>query len=218
MNVETETVARALADAGLLVERRGTLPSVLLGITDDSRRIAVGGAFVAVRGSERDGHDYLDGASKAGAGLVILQDPSRSALPALVVNDGRRAAAVAGAAFYGFPAKELQLAGVTGTNGKTTTVNMLRHLLDEPRSRSASIGTLGVLIGSDGVPCEGGGGLTTPGPIELQRVFRDLRTRGVGRVAMEVSSHSLDQNRVEGVSFDVAAFTNLTRDHLDYHG
>ena len=218
MNVETETVARALADAGLLVERRGTLPNELLGITDDSRRIAPGGAFVAVRGSERDGHDYLEAAANAGAGLAILQDPSRTTLPALVVNHGRRAAAVAGAAFYGFPAKELKLAGVTGTNGKTTTVNMLRHLLDEPASRSASIGTLGVLIGSEGEPCEGGGGLTTPGPIELQRVFRELRNRGVGRVAMEVSSHSLDQSRVDGVSFDVAAFTNLTRDHLDYHG
>jgi UDP-N-acetylmuramoyl-L-alanyl-D-glutamate--2,6-diaminopimelate ligase len=218
MNVETETVARALADAGLLVERRGTLPTQLLGITDDSRRTAAGGAFVAVRGSERDGHDYLETAAKAGAGVAILQDASRTALPALVVNDTRRAAAVAGAAFYGFPAKELKLAGVTGTNGKTTTVNMLRHLLDDPTSRSASIGTLGVLIGSEGAPCEGGGGLTTPGPIELQRVFRELRNRGVGCVAMEVSSHSLDQNRVEGVSFDIAVFTNLTRDHLDYHG
>jgi UDP-N-acetylmuramoyl-L-alanyl-D-glutamate--2,6-diaminopimelate ligase len=218
MNVETETIASALADAGLLVDRRGSLPKQVLGITDDSRRITAGGVFVAVRGSERDGHDYLDAAARAGAGVAILQDASRTALPALVVNDGRRAAAVAGAAFYGLPAKELQLAGVTGTNGKTTTVNMLRHLLDDPSSRSASIGTLGVLIGSEGTPCEGGGGLTTPGPIELQRVFRDLRHRGVGCVAMEVSSHSLDQNRVEGVSFDVAAFTNLTRDHLDYHG
>jgi UDP-N-acetylmuramoyl-L-alanyl-D-glutamate--2,6-diaminopimelate ligase len=106
---------------------------------------------------------------------------------------------------------------VTGTNGKTTTVNMLRHLLDGPTARSASIGTLGVLIGSEGAPCDGGGGLTTPGPIELQRLFRDLYDQGVRRVAMEVSSHSLDQGRVEGVFFDVATFTNLTRDHLDYH-
>src|SRR4051812_22162419 len=128
MNVETETVARALADAGLLVEQRGALPKQLLGITDDSRRITPGGLFVAVRGSERDGHDYLDAAAKARAGIAILQDASRSTLPSLVVNDGRRAAAVAGAAFYGFPARELRLVGVTGTNGKTTTVNMLRHL------------------------------------------------------------------------------------------
>jgi UDP-N-acetylmuramoyl-L-alanyl-D-glutamate--2,6-diaminopimelate ligase len=139
-------------------------------------------------------------------------------LPSLVVNDGRRAAAVAGASAYGWPARELQLVGVTGTNGKTTTVNMLRHLLDDEDARSASIGTLGVLLGSEGTPLSGGGGLTTPGPIELQRLFRALVDQDVRRVAMEVSSHSLDQRRVEGVFFDVVAFTNLTRDHLDYHG
>jgi UDP-N-acetylmuramoyl-L-alanyl-D-glutamate--2,6-diaminopimelate ligase len=95
---------------------------------------------------------------------------------------------------------------------------MLRHLLDDAVVRSASIGTLGVLIGSEGDPLDGGGGLTTPGPIELQRVFRALCDRKVRRIAMEVSSHSLDQGRVEGVLFDAAVFTNLTRDHLDYHG
>jgi UDP-N-acetylmuramoyl-L-alanyl-D-glutamate--2,6-diaminopimelate ligase len=97
---------------------------------------------------------------------------------------------------------------------------MLRHLLADTRGagNSASIGTLGVLIGSEGTALEGGGGLTTPGPIELQRVFRALHDAGVRRVAMEVSSHSLDQRRVEGVLFDVVTFTNFTRDHLDYHG
>jgi UDP-N-acetylmuramoyl-L-alanyl-D-glutamate--2,6-diaminopimelate ligase len=139
-------------------------------------------------------------------------------LPALVVSDGRRAAAVAAAAYFGWPARELQLVGVTGTNGKTTTVNMVRHLLDSAAARSASIGTLGVFVGGETDALPGGGGLTTPGPVELQRVFRALRERGVGSVAMEVSSHSLDQHRVEGVLFDVVAFTNLTRDHLDYHG
>jgi UDP-N-acetylmuramoyl-L-alanyl-D-glutamate--2,6-diaminopimelate ligase len=138
-------------------------------------------------------------------------------LPTLEVNDGRRAAAVAAAAAYGFPTRDLQLIGVTGTNGKTTTVNMLRHLMEDGGVKAASIGTLGVLVGSEGTPLDGGSGLTTPGPIELQRVFRALRTLGVERVAMEVSSHSLHQRRVEGVSFDVVTFTNFTRDHLDYH-
>jgi UDP-N-acetylmuramoyl-L-alanyl-D-glutamate--2,6-diaminopimelate ligase len=112
----------------------------------------------------------------------------------------------------------MPLVGVTGTNGKTTTVGILRHLLDEARARSASIGTLGVLIGSEGNPHPGGSGLTTPGPIELQKLFRELRDAGVTRVAMEVSSHALHQHRVDGLEFDVAVFTNLTRDHLDYHG
>jgi UDP-N-acetylmuramoyl-L-alanyl-D-glutamate--2,6-diaminopimelate ligase len=217
MHADVATIANALDEAQLLLERHGAHPATVSGITDDSRRVTRGSLFVAVRGTERDGHDYLDAAASAGASLAILQDASRTSLPSLVVSDGRRAAAIAGAAAYGWPARQLQLVGVTGTNGKTTTVNMMRHLLDGPAARSASIGTLGVLIGSEGAPCDGGGGLTTPGPIELQRLFRDLYDQGVRRVAMEVSSHSLDQGRVEGVFFDVATFTNLTRDHLDYH-
>jgi UDP-N-acetylmuramoyl-L-alanyl-D-glutamate--2,6-diaminopimelate ligase len=218
MQADINTIAQALDEAGLLVQRRGALARTISGITDDSRAVKPGFLFVAVRGTERDGHDYLDAAAQAGAAAAIVQDSARTSLPALVVKDGRRAAAIAGAAAYGFPARDVHLVGVTGTNGKTTTVNMLRHLLDDAAVRSASIGTLGVLIGSEGQSLEGGGGLTTPGPIELQRLFRALVTAGVGRIALEVSSHSLDQERVEGVSFDVATFTNLTRDHLDYHG
>ncbi|HET9730996.1 MAG TPA: UDP-N-acetylmuramoyl-L-alanyl-D-glutamate--2,6-diaminopimelate ligase [Acidimicrobiia bacterium] len=218
MRATIETIAKALDQAGLLVEARGALPATIGGLSDDSRAVRDGFLFVAVRGSERDGHDYLDAAAAAGATAAVVQDPSRTSLPAVVVNDGRRAAAVVGAAAYGWPARELQLVGVTGTNGKTTTVNMLRHLLDSGDGASASLGTLGVLIGSEGAALEGGGGLTTPGPIELQRIFRALVDRGVRRVAMEVSSHSLDQRRVEGVFFDVVTFTNFTRDHLDYHG
>jgi UDP-N-acetylmuramoyl-L-alanyl-D-glutamate--2,6-diaminopimelate ligase len=217
MHAKTESIAKALDEAGLLVEARGVVPATIAGVSDDSRAVSDGFLFVAVRGSERDGHDYLDAAAAAGASAAVVQDASRTTLPALVVNDGRRAAAVVGAAAYDWPARDLQLVGVTGTNGKTTTVNMLRHLLDSGDGTSASLGTLGVLIGSDGVALEGGGGLTTPGPIELQRVFRALLDRGVRRVAMEVSSHSLDQRRVEGVFFDVVTFTNFTRDHLDYH-
>ena len=217
MLAESETIARALDEAALLVERRGPLPATISGITDDSRAVKPGFLFVAVRGSERDGHDFLDAAAQAGAVAAILQDADRTKLPALVVNDGRRAAAVAGASAYGWPARRMQLVGVTGTNGKTTTVNMLRHLLADS-VQSASIGTLGILMGSEGTRLEGGGNLTTPGPIELQRVFRALFDAGVRRVAMEVSSHSLDQKRVEGVLFDVVTFTNFTRDHLDYHG
>jgi UDP-N-acetylmuramoyl-L-alanyl-D-glutamate--2,6-diaminopimelate ligase len=217
MKAELEAIVAALTEAGLLVERRGALPATVTGITDDSRAVTPGALFVAVRGTERDGHDYLDAAAKAGAAAAIVQDASHTSLPSLVVNDGRRAAAIAGAAAYGFPARDLQLVGVTGTNGKTTTVNMLRHILGDGGVKSASIGTLGVLIGSEGTPLDGGGGLTTPGPIELQRVFRELRDGGVRRVAMEVSSHSLHQRRVEGVLFDAVTFTNFTRDHLDYH-
>jgi UDP-N-acetylmuramoyl-L-alanyl-D-glutamate--2,6-diaminopimelate ligase len=212
-----EAVAAALEAAGVLVERRGALPPTASDIADDSRRVIPGALFIAVRGTERDGHDYLEAAARAGAAAAIVEDAARTALPVLVVRDGRRAAAVAAAAAFGRPAAAMRVAGVTGTNGKTTTVNMLRHLLDEPDAPSASIGTLGVLVGSDGRPVPGGDGLTTPGPVELQRLFRGLADSGVRSVAMEVSSHALAQRRVEGISFDVAVFTNLTRDHLDYH-
>jgi UDP-N-acetylmuramoyl-L-alanyl-D-glutamate--2,6-diaminopimelate ligase len=218
VHVRSNRLTTALKNAGLLVAVAGTLPEYVDAITDDSRAAKPGGIFVAVRGVDRDGHDYLAAAEQGGVTAAIVEDADATALPALVVTDARRAAAIAAATFYGEPAHELQFVGVTGTNGKTTTVGMLRHLLDDLYVRAASIGTLGVLVGSDGVPLEGGAGLTTPGPIELQRILRELVKAGVGIVAMEVSSHSLHQRRVEGIHFAAAVFTNFTHDHLDYHG
>jgi UDP-N-acetylmuramoyl-L-alanyl-D-glutamate--2,6-diaminopimelate ligase len=217
--VALSAISEALRRAGLLVAASHALPATVTAITDDSRAGGSGALFVAVRGSARDGHNFLDAAAAAGAVAAIVEDAARTALPSIVVRDGRRAAAVVASAFYGEPAAALRFVGVTGTNGKTTTVGMLRHLLDEPAARSASIGTLGTLIGSAGEPLgESGGSLTTPGPIELQRTLRALADAGVRTVAMEVSSHSLAQHRVDGIPFAAAAFTNLTRDHLDYHG
>jgi UDP-N-acetylmuramoyl-L-alanyl-D-glutamate--2,6-diaminopimelate ligase len=218
MNVDVRRIKTALAERGLLVGARGEIPDQVAGISDDSRKVAPGDLFIAVRGWNSDGHDFLDAAAKRGAVVAIVEDASRSSLPSLVVNEGRRAAALASASAYGEPARELRLLGVTGTNGKTTTTSIMRHLFDAGDGSSASIGTLGVLIGSEGEALPGGGGLTTPGPVELQRTLRELSDRGVRTVAMEVSSHSLDQRRVDGLEFDVAVFTNLTRDHLDYHG
>ena len=211
-------ILEALRRAELLIGVEGTLPKTVTDIVDDSRATRPGALFVAVRGTERDGHDYLADAQRRGAGVAIVEDGARASLPAIVVRDGRGAAAIAAAAFFGEPASAIRAIAVTGTNGKTTTVGMLRHLLDESTAASASIGTIGVLVGSAGTPLEGGAGLTTPGPIELQRVLRTLSDRGVRTVAMEVSSHSLEQRRIEGMRFETAVFTNLTRDHLDYHG
>lgn len=218
MTISLDAIAEAIQAKGLLVDRRGRLPKTVTFVTDDSRRVQAGALFVAVRGADRDGHAFLGAAEKGEAAVAIVEDPASTKLPALVVKSSREAAAIAGAVAAGWPARDLQLAGVTGTNGKTTTVNILRHLLDEPKAHSASIGTLGVLIGSEGKPHPGGSGLTTPGPIELQDLFRQLRESGVARVAMEVSSHALHQHRIDGLEFDVAVFTNFTRDHLDYHG
>jgi UDP-N-acetylmuramoyl-L-alanyl-D-glutamate--2,6-diaminopimelate ligase len=210
-------ILEALESADLLEEVRGTLPEFVDGISDDSRQVAPGSLFIAIRGSVRDGHDYLDRAAELGAGVAMLEDVSRTKLPAIVVREGRKAAAIAAGAAYGNPSHGLRMIGITGTNGKSTTAGILRHLLDRPGSRAASIGTLGVLLGTEAEVVPGGAELTTPGPVELQRVLRDLVDRGVTTVAMEVSSHSLDQRRIDGLAFDAAVFTNLTRDHLDYH-
>jgi UDP-N-acetylmuramoyl-L-alanyl-D-glutamate--2,6-diaminopimelate ligase len=218
MRVSVEKIKSALASNGLLVSVSGDIPDEVTGISDDSRKTERGDLFIAVRGWSSDGHDFLDAAARAGAGVAIVEDAARTTLPALVVRQGRRAAAIAAGTAYGNPAAKLRLLGVTGTNGKTTTTSIMRHLFDNGDESSASIGTLGVLVGSEGHVLPGGSGLTTPGPVELQRVLRELADRGVRTIAMEVSSHSLDQRRIDGLEFDVAVFTNLTRDHLDYHG
>jgi UDP-N-acetylmuramoyl-L-alanyl-D-glutamate--2,6-diaminopimelate ligase len=211
----------ALRDAGLLASHSVQLPEFVADVVDDSRRVRFGAAFIAVKGAAQDGHAWLPSAKENGATLAIVEEvaPAEAeGLPYLHVRDGRRAAAIVAAAFHGWPARALTLVGVTGTNGKTTTVGLLRHLLDTPTHPAASIGTLGVLLGSAGEAMPGGSGLTTPGPVELQRLLRALVDGGVKVVAMETSSHALDQRRVDGLSFAAAVFTNLTRDHLDYHG
>jgi UDP-N-acetylmuramoyl-L-alanyl-D-glutamate--2,6-diaminopimelate ligase len=187
----------------------------LFGIADDSRRARVGDLFCAWAGTAVDSHGYVPEAVAAGAVAVLVERPVDVDVPQVVVRDGRRAAGLAAAELFGDPARELTLVGVTGTNGKTTTVWLLRYLLGDTR-RAASIGTLGVLLPEG--PLGEGEALTTPGPVELARTLRQLRERDVEAVAVEVSSHALDQGRVEALRFDVVVFTNLTRDHLDYHG
>ncbi len=215
--METSQLVLALDRAGLLVEVAGELPHAVSAVTDDSRRVTADTAFIAVRGSALDGHDFLNVAANVGATMAVVEDSECTTLPRIVVRDARRSAAVIASEFYHHPAAKLHLVAVTGTNGKTTTVHILRHLLDRIGRRAASIGTLGVLLDSAGEALAGGAGLTTPGPVELQRVLRTLVDYDVRAVAMEVSSHSLDQRRIDGLHFDAAVFTNFTRDHLDYH-
>ncbi|MEP6689658.1 MAG: UDP-N-acetylmuramoyl-L-alanyl-D-glutamate--2,6-diaminopimelate ligase [Gemmatimonadaceae bacterium] len=217
VQMPVERIRSALDRAALLVSAGDALPLSVSDVSDDSRTVRPGSLFVAVRGGGLDGHDYLADAAAKGAVAAIVEDASRTTLPALVVLDARRAAAVAASAAFDHPARALRIVGVTGTNGKTTTVGIARHLLDALGAPSASIGTLGALIGSEGRALPGASGLTTPGPVELQRMLRALVNAGVRSVAMEVSSHSLDQRRVDEIQFDAVVFTNLTRDHLDYH-
>ncbi len=186
-------------------------------VTADSRQVRVGAVFCAWRGTSSDSHAFLPDVFQAGAtGVIVEACTDAIPTPQLCVTDGRVGAAFAAAEFFSDPWAEMTLVGVTGTNGKTTTTAMLRHLLslDGP---AGSIGTLGA-IGEDGETIPGTEGLTTPGPVEAARWLRRFLDDGVARVAMEVSSHALDQARMAAARFDAAVFTNLTRDHLDYHG
>jgi len=209
-------VVAALRQAGLLAtEPVGALPAIT-GLTADTRRLTPGMLYCAVRGAVQDGHGYLPAAAQGGAAAALVETPVPIALPQIVVRDGRRSAAVAAETWYGRPATRLDLIGVTGTNGKSTSVMLARHVVSamEPMG---SIGTLGAFDPAGLLIESEAGNLTTPGPIDLQATLAALVTRGARGVAMEVSSHSLDQGRVDGLSFRVAIFTNLTRDHLDYH-
>ncbi len=205
-----------LRRADLLVSAPAQGPLVT-GLDVDSRTIVPGVVYLAVRGSQADGHRFVGDAVGRGAAAVVVENPQQAAVPEIVVRDGRRAALVLGSAWYGHPARRLSLIGVTGTNGKTTTTGLLRHLLNADGT-AGSIGTVGAFDGRGEAVPSTAGSLTTPGPIDLQRTLAELVTRGVTHVTMETSSHSLDQGRLDGLSFDAALFTNLTRDHLDYHG
>jgi UDP-N-acetylmuramoyl-L-alanyl-D-glutamate--2,6-diaminopimelate ligase len=173
--------------------------------------------YLAVRGSQADGHRFVPEAARRGAAAVIVEAPMSSGLPEIVVRDGRRSALALGAAWFGHPARRLTLVGVTGTNGKTTTTGLIRYLLNASGT-SGSIGTLGAFDGRGEPVASTAGTLTTPGPIDLQATLATFVSRGVERVTMEASSHSLDQGRLDGLVFAAGVFTNLTHDHLDYHG
>jgi UDP-N-acetylmuramoyl-L-alanyl-D-glutamate--2,6-diaminopimelate ligase len=217
MSRSLQEVVDALARAGLLIDAPdGPLPEIT-GLSADARKIERGMLFCAVRGAVQDGHHFIGDALGRGAAAALVEArQSAVTIPQVLVRNGRRAAAAAAEAWYQRPAARLQMIGVTGTNGKTTSVILARHVLGALWPMG-SIGTLGCLDPS-GAPVESeAGNLTTPGPIDLQATLAALVARGAQGVAMEVSSHSLDQGRVDGLVFRAAIFTNLTRDHLDYH-
>ena len=211
-------IVDALARAGALIDAppANAWPPIT-GLTADARRLARGMLFCAVRGAVLDGHQFVAEAAGRGAAAALVESrQSDVAIPQILVRNGRRAAAVAAETWYDRPARRLQMIGVTGTNGKTTSVILTRHVLSA-RWPMGALGTLGC-IDPQGEPVESeAGNLTTPGPIDLQATLAALVKRGAAGVAMEVSSHSLDQGRVDGLLFRAAIFTNLTRDHLDYH-
>jgi len=203
-----------LADAGDAGDR------VVHGMKLDSRAIAPGEAFVALRGRSEHGIRFAAPAIARGAIAVLAESPAPAdapvdgEVPTLWMEDLRAHLGALAARLHGDPSRELRVTGVTGTNGKTSIVQLLAHALETLGRRTATIGTLGA--GLSGALEEGE--RTTPDVISVQKLLARFRDAGVGEVCMEVSSHALDQGRVDSVRFHTAVFTNLTRDHLDYHG
>ncbi len=183
----------------------------------DSRAAAEGSLFFALRGAGADGHDFIPAALAAGcAGVVSQRHPEQpDASPWVRVPDSRAALSAMAAAFYGHPSRGLKVAGVTGTNGKSTTALLLHSLLAAAHRRPGLLGTMFYDLGDGGLSESTH---TTPESLDLQRYLAEMRDNGCRSVAMEVSSHGLDQGRAADVEFDVAIFTNLSHDHLDYHG
>lgn len=184
----------------------------------DTRQVVAGSLFIAVKGLKADGHDYLRAASKNGAVAFVISDASKvpADLPGVVlqVPNTRPFVDLLAGKFYGEPSNDLFCAGITGTNGKTSTTYLIESLLNEGGIPCGVIGTVNHHLGAKVWPSE----MTTPDALFLQSRLQEFREAGAKAVALEVSSHALDQKRADSVAFDVAVFTNLTRDHLDYHG
>ena len=191
-------------------------------LTMDSRRVKPGDLFIAVRGSTMDGRDYIEGAIENGAVAIlaeferdfVLKKDLKKAVPVVEIPHLRILTGHIAARFFSEPSKNIPVIGITGTNGKTSTSHFIAQLLDFCKIPCGIMGTLGVGFLGDlnNIFC------TTPDPVFVQRALADFIRKGAKAVAMEVTSHALEQSRVEGVYFHTAVFTNLTRDHLDYHG
>jgi len=185
------------------------------GLSIDSRKVRKGDLFVALQGDRSDGHAFLSQAAGSGAAAALIEREIPSPpLPTVRVPSTLSALPVAAANFYGDPSSRLAVVGVTGTNGKTTVTYLLESILETAGARSAVIGTINYRIGGQVLRS----GLTTPFPHDLQEVMAEAVARGATHLLMEVSSHSASQGRIAGVRFDVGVFTNLSHDHLDFHG
>jgi len=195
---------------------KGSLDCAISGLVMDSRRVVPGAVFFALPGRRSDGAQFIDEAISRGAVAIVAQK-----LPALVpskltyvqVAEPRVVLARAAQRYYGYPDRALSTIGVTGTNGKTTVTHLVKHLLDTPKQRVGLIGTIHYDLGARTVPSY----RTTPESLDVYGMMAQMRDAGCVQTAMEVSSHGIDQHRVLGLGFEVAVFTNLTRDHLDYH-
>lgn len=185
------------------------------GVSCDSRRVKPGDIYVAVRGYQTDGHRYIPDAVQRGAIAVVCEEVPETQIPYVLVSDSRAALADLGAAWYRYPAREMTMIGVTGTNGKTTVTYLLKSVLEQTLGAKVGlIGTIQNMIGGEVLETE----RTTPESVEVQALLRRMADAGCTHVVMEVSSHALVLQRVRNIDFRLGIFTNLTQDHLDFHG
>ncbi len=197
-----------------VIKTNADLQMQITDIAYDSRKVTPGSLFVAVTGFVTDGNKYIPMALEKGAVAVVTAVEPETDIPYILVRSDRLALALLGANFYGHPAKAMTMVGVTGTNGKTSSTLLLKHVLEQTKGAKVGlIGTMENMIGEESVPAE----RTTPESLDLQALFAKMRDAGCSHVIMEVSSHAIELERVGGIHFDVAAFTNLTEDHLDFH-
>lgn len=184
-------------------------------ITDDSRKVKSGDLFIAARGHKTDGYKFIGHAIKNGAGIIVSDRVfvAPENVKKIIIKNARLAMPIIADNFYGQPCKNLKLVGITGTNGKTTITYLMENILKAANKRTGVIGTINYRIKTKEIPAAN----TTPGCLELESLLSKMLKDKVQYVLMEVSSHSLDQNRVERVSFDAGIFTNITKEHLDYH-
>ncbi|MDA3970149.1 MAG: UDP-N-acetylmuramoyl-L-alanyl-D-glutamate--2,6-diaminopimelate ligase [Desulfobulbaceae bacterium] len=215
MAVQTIGLQQLLAECGY--ECQSADDQEITGVTADSRAVQSGFVFVAVAGVSVNGHEFIEDAVARGACLVVVEAGHVKSVPrgceTLTLADTREGLAQLAACFYRFPAQRMRFVGVTGTNGKTTCSYLIESVLQEAGFKTGLIGTVSYRFGS----VERAASHTTPDAVQLQRLLAEMADDGVTHVVMEVSSHALTQGRVAGISFAVALFTNLSRDHLDYH-
>ena len=186
----------------------------ITGVQYDSRQVTAGDLFVAVSGFQTDGHKYIEKAAQSGAVCTVCERKPETDIPYVLVPDARAALAVLGANWYGHPADSMCMIGITGTNGKTTSTYLLKHILEKAvGAKVGLIGTIQNMIGERVLHTE----RTTPESIELQKLFAEMKEAGCTHVIMEVSSHALVLHRADQIRFTVGVFTNLTEDHLDFH-
>ncbi|MFQ6058690.1 MAG: UDP-N-acetylmuramoyl-L-alanyl-D-glutamate--2,6-diaminopimelate ligase [Anaerolineae bacterium] len=202
-------------------ELQGSSDVEIEGLTHDSRRVRPGDLFVAIKGLNADGHDYIPEAIRQGAVAVVTEKELRESpqfppVPFVLVPDSRQALAHMAAAFYGYPARQLRVIGVTGTDGKTTTIALIRAILEAAGHPTGMISTVSAVIG--GQELDTGLHTTTPEAPDVQRYLAQMVAAGGEYAVLEATSHGLDQQRVAACDFDVAAVTNITHEHLDYHG